>query len=97
MTAGRSAGIRHTDGAFSGTSGDYDSDNGIDSRAPFLRETSTMLVRGKRVSRNSDLTTIAIDGRITVARRNRPGCTKPEAKVERMETAAMRVYFMFRR
>ena len=55
-----------------------------------------MLVRGKRVPGNSDLTTIEIDGRITVARRNRPGCTKPEAKVERMETAAMSVYLMFR-
>jgi len=37
MTAGRSAGTRHTDGEFSGTSGDYDSDNGIDSQATVLK------------------------------------------------------------
>jgi len=53
-----------------------------------------MLFGPKEVSGNLDLTTTAIDGRITVARGDRSGSAKPEAKVERMEAAVMRANFM---
>lgn len=45
----------------------------------------------------SSLITIAIDGRTVIARGVRSGNAKPEAKVERTETAAMRVSFMIGR
>ena len=61
--------------------------------APFLRETSAMVV-GKGVLGKSSLITAAISGRMTVARGVRSGSAKPEAKVERMEMAAVRVNFM---
>jgi len=61
--------------------------------APLLRETSAMLV-GKGFLGESSLITAAISGRMTVARGVRSGSAKPEAKVERMEIAAMRVNFM---
>jgi len=65
----------------------------LTSWAPFLRETSAMLV-GKGVLGESSLITTAISGRMTVARGVRSGSAKPEAKVERMEMAAMRINFM---
>jgi len=52
-----------------------------------------MLV-GKGVFGKSSLITTAISGRMTVARGVRSGSAKPKAKVERMETAAMRANLM---
>jgi len=51
-------------------------------------------VVGNDVVGKSSLITTAIEGRITVERGVRSGSAKPEAKVERTETAAMRVSFM---
>lgn len=61
---------------------------------PPLRDTSTTLDGGKAVSGESSLITIPMKGRMTLARGVRSGSAKPEAKVERTETAAMRVSFM---
>jgi len=57
------------------------------------RETSAG-VAGKEVVALSSLITTPIAGRMTVPRRVRSGSAKPEAKVERTETAAIRVSFM---
>ena len=53
-----------------------------------------MLVGGKAVSGESCLITMPIAGWMTVERGVRSGSAKPEAKVERTETAATRVSFM---
>jgi len=50
-----------------------------------------MLVGGKAVSGESSLTTMASSGRMAVARGVRSGSAKPDARVERMETAASRI------
>ena len=56
-----------------------------------------MLVGGKGVFGKSSLITMAISGRMTVERRVRSGSAKPDARVERMETAAMRINFIIGR
>jgi len=53
-----------------------------------------MLVGGKAVSGESSLTTMASSGRMAVARGVRSGSAKPDARVERMETAASRINFI---
>jgi len=52
------------------------------------------LVAGNAVSGESCLIKMAIAGWMTVERGVRSGSAKPEAKVERTETAATRVSFM---
>jgi len=56
-----------------------------------------MLVGGEAVSGKSSLTTMASSGRMTVARGVRSGSAKPDARVERMETAAIRINFIIGR
>jgi len=53
-----------------------------------------VLVAGNAVSGESCLIKMAIAGWMTVERGVRSGSAKPEAKVERTETAATRVSFM---
>jgi len=52
---------------------------------------------GKGVFGKSSLTTMASSGRMTVARRVRSGSVNPDARVERIETAAMRINFIIGR
>ena len=49
---------------------------------------------GKEVLGESSLITTQVSGWMTTERRVRPGSAKPEAIVERMEMAAMRVNFI---
>ena len=60
---------------------------------PLLRETSAGEAR-KEVFGKSSLITAQISGRMTTERGVRSGSAKPEARVERMEMAAMRVNFI---
>jgi len=64
--------------------------------SPFVRETSAIVV-GKFWSGKSCLSRMAIAGRMTVARGVRSDSAKPDARVERMETAAMRINFIIGR
>ena len=59
---------------------------------PLVRPTSAVVV-GKEVPGKSSLITKAL-GRMTVERGARFGSAKPDTRVERTETAAMRVNFM---
>jgi len=56
-----------------------------------------MLVEGTGVSGESSLTAMASSGRMAVARGVRSGSAKPDARVERMEAAAMRTNFIIGR
>ena len=62
--------------------------------APLVRETSTASIGGQTSSGNFSVIMMPIAGWMTVERGVRSGSAKPEAKVERTETAAMRVNFM---
>jgi len=56
-----------------------------------------MIVGGKGGFGRSLLNKKALAGRMTVPRRVRSWSAKPEARVERMETAAMRINFIIGR
>jgi len=69
----------------------------LTTRAPFVMETSAMLVGGKGGVGKSCLNKKALVGQMIVERRVRSCSAKPDAKVERMETAAMRINFIIGR
>ena len=96
-TASSGDGVGKADGAHSSAGGDNEAEKGLDGVSPIRTGDLGDVGWGEGSVWEVLFDHDASSGRMTVARGVRSGSAKPDARVERMETAAIRINFIIGR